>query len=239
MIGRGRVGRAFAVPAVSELTEYQLGVRRGVPRPLAARGLDAVSEDLRPCCCTHGETYAERARRGQLAGRQSRSARAAAIAAGGGQGTPRGAESDRSSGLPETGDGLGDDLRTGALGAGSRPAVVSPRERPEDGNELVAGVIRSTVLPTAGPSSSLHTNQLSWADYPWSDCSSSGEVADWTGGPTLRSRLDVCDRFPSQTWWVFRIRFCELSHRRRLLRNQAQLLGKVAPCSRPHRRQYR
>ena len=138
---------------------------------------------------------------GQLDGRRPRAALAAAIPPGGGRGTPRGAESDRSSRLPKPLDGLGDDRRAGASGAGARLAVVSPMGRPEDGNELVAGVTRSTLSPTAGPSSSLCTKWMGMglADHPWSDCSSSGEAASWASRPSLHSRQELCDRFPSQT----------------------------------------
>ena len=201
MIGRGQVGRAFVVPAVSELTEYQLEVRRGVPRPLAARGLRAAGEYLRPCYFQHGETDAESEQGGANSPADtSGPTPAAAIAAGGGRGTPRSAESDRSSRLPKPMDGLRDDRRAGASGAGARLAVVSPRGRPECGNELVAGVTRSTLSPTADPNSSLYTSRMRLADHPWSDCSPIGEAASWTTRPSHPSRLARCDRFPSRTW---------------------------------------
>ena len=125
---------------------------------------------------------------------------AAAIASGDGRGTPRGTESDGSSRLPKPMDGLRDDRRAGASGAGSRLAVVSPRGRPECGNELVAGVTRSTLSPTADPNSSLYTSRMRLADHPWSDCSPIGEAASWTTRPSHPSRLARCDRFPSRTW---------------------------------------
>jgi len=171
-----------------------------VRRPLVARGLGAAGEHLRPCYFQQGETDSESEhRRANSPTDISRPAPAAAIASGGGRGTPRGAVSDRSSRLPKPMDGLRDDRRAGASGARSRLAVVSPRGRPEDGNELVAGVTRLTLSPAADPNSSLYTNWLSWADHPLSDCSPNGEAAGWTSRPSLPSQLARCDRFPSQT----------------------------------------
>ena len=160
-------------------------------RPLAVPSLGAAGEYLRPCYFQHGETDAESEQGGANSPADtSGPTPAAAIATGGGRGTPRGAASDRSSRLPKPMDGLRDDRRAGASGARSRLAVVSPRGRPEDGNELVAGVTRLTLSPAADPNSSLYTNWLSWADHPLSDCSSNGEVAGWTSCPSLPSQQE-------------------------------------------------
>ena len=111
-------------------------------RPLAAPGLGAAPEYLRPCYFPDVGRAAESEHCGANSPADIfRAARAAAIPTGGGRGTPRGAASDRSSRLPKPMDGLRDDRRAGASGEGSRLAVVSPRGRPEYGNELVVRVV--------------------------------------------------------------------------------------------------